>query len=150
MDEITQIYYSIVSTCISLVEQKIDGVDLTGNVNFATIFAQSKAEFEKYNKILSENSTVFDPQITGTYYRLNTPLVFAGKSISICRVRKPDEDHLELGYCDFEVKDFAAFARKYSQREHFRMLNNQHGIEMVGLQIPNSNVRIYFPNTWSY
>lgn len=146
--ELIQTYEDIIFRTLKIVQQNIESNDLTGRVNFASIYARSDHEYMLYNKNLSQNGFVFDKQNSGIYYKLNTPLKIKNKIITICRVRKNDSEHTERGYCDFETKNYFEFRKKYANRKNFSVLKNQHGIEMIELRVPNSDVRVYFPNTW--
>jgi hypothetical protein len=148
-DKITEIYEFIVNKAISVVGTNVEKEDLTGKINFASIYAQSEDEYERLSRELKLNGVVFDKQKTGTYYKLNQPIMIKDNLITICRVRKFDKNIHERGYCDFQVNNYEEFKCKYSQQKHFSLIFNQHGIEMVELLVPDSNIRIYFPNTWS-
>lgn len=135
-------YDQIVSLVLEKVSLNVDKEDLTQKVDYASIYAQGPEDLETVSKELEANGAVALQNPSGDYYRLTSPLNIAAITINLCRVRRFDIDHPELGYADIEVQDFEGFKRKYLPRPHFSLLNSSE--EMVELRNPNFNVRAYF------
>jgi len=141
-------YQQIINNAKEMVSKNVDDSDLTGNINYAAIFAHSLNEFEKISSELEKNGKVSDKQPTGDYYLLDTPMKTDFGNIKNCRVRKPDNDHPQVGYVDFEVTDYNDFKSKYVKKPGFKIINNVHGIELVELWDKNYSVKAFFPENF--
>ncbi len=139
------IYNQIANDAHEMVTTYVDKADLTGKVNYASIFAHSQEEFVRFTKEIEANGAVYDVQSTGNYYLLNKPFTTRAGTVSICRVRTFDTDHAERGYLDFEVVNYKKFKTKYLQQPHFLLMKLPH-VEIVELRVPGYNVRAYFPD----
>lgn len=137
-------YGYIASVAQKMVSENVDEHDLAGGINYASIYANSSAEFSEITRELINNGKVALERSSGDYYKLSEPLQVANLSIKHCRVRIFDTEHPELGYIDFEVKDFKNFKSKYLSRPYFSLLTS--GEEMLELRDPKFNVRAYFPS----
>ncbi|MCR4264284.1 MAG: hypothetical protein NUV98_06220 [Candidatus Roizmanbacteria bacterium] len=142
--ELQNTYQAIVNKTAQMVYSHIDRSDLTGVIDYASIYAQSREEFAVITKELQANGSVAIERPTGSYYVLNQALETPGGAIRHCRVRLFDADHPERGYADFETTNYAAFKEKYLPRPHFSLLAKDE--EMIELRDPNFNVRAYFPS----
>lgn len=143
---IQEIYRQIVIDAHKLVFSFIDKEDLTGKVNYASIFAHSDEEFVEFTKDIEANGTIFNKQPSGSYYLLNTPIDTDFGEITICRVRSYDDEHLERGYLVFETVDYTEFKKKYLPKPYFHLMELPH-VELVELHAPNHTVRAYFPDS---
>lgn len=146
--EIASIYGAIVKEAREMVSQTVSDQDLTGSVNYASIYAQSSDESDRFSEELGQNGEVADAQPTGSYFLLKKPLTTTVGNITICRVRKSDTEHRERGYVDFEAVDYEAFKENYLPRPYFSLIQNVHGIELVELRVLGHNVRAYFPDSF--
>ena len=127
-----------------MVHANTDRTDVTGIIDYTSIYAQSREEFAGIIKELQANGSVAIERPTGSYYVLNQVLETPSGAIRHCRVRLFDAEHPERGYADFETTDYAAFKEKYLSRPHFSLLAKDE--EMIELRDPNFNVRAYFPS----
>lgn len=149
LSRVTQdMFRSIIAEAYALVSKYVEPNDLTGNINFAAIFAHNLVEFDKYLDDIRKNGKIFEKQPTGDYYVLDEPLITEFGNITVCRVRKPAPDALEQGYADFETTEFSAFKQKYLGRKYFREITNVLGIGLIELRNPEFSVRAYFPQTF--
>ena len=138
------IFVDIISEATEMVFTHVDRNDLTGVVDYASIYAQSPEEFSEIAAELQQNGSVVIERPSGNYYMLNEPLETPAGVIRHCRVRLFDTDHPERGYADFEVTNYSAFKEKYSSKPYFSVLNSDK--EMIELRDPAYNVRAYFTN----
>lgn len=137
--ELTDIFLGIVKKADKLISDFVDKQDLTGKIDFLSIYTQSPEE-------LKTNGSVADIQPTGNYYWLSDPLKTVLRVIRRCRVRMPDIEHTERGYVDFEVRNYIYFKDKYLQKSNFIEITSPKGVEMIELKVRRSDIRIYFPN----
>ena len=140
--KLLNLYQEIVSQTSQMVNTHVDTTDITGLVDYASIYAQSPEEFEIITKELQNNGSVAIEQPSGNYYSLTDPLETSQGTIKYCRVRKYDTDHPERGYADFEVVDYPIFKEKYLSEQYFSLLDREE--EMIELRDPKFNVRAYF------
>lgn len=143
-DELIALFTDITNQTAKMVNDNVSKEDLTGEVDYASVYAQSLEEFERFTKELQANGHPFDSQPTGSYYWLNKPLQTKVGVIKRARIRIPDQDHPERGYNDFQVTNFDAFKKKYVDNQKFSIIGNFAGEEMVELRDPKFNVRTYF------
>lgn len=142
--KLINLYKYITNETGKMVGENIDKEDLTGDIDYASVYAASQEEFDEYTKDLKANGHPFDNQPTGSYYWLDQPLQASIGQIKRCRIRIPDKEHLERGYNDFQVKNYEEFKKKYLDRPNFSIIGNFAGDEMVELRDPKFNVRAYF------
>ncbi len=135
-------YNDIISKSIQMVSSNVDSQDLGKNIDYASIYAQSNEEFNTIETELKNNGTVAIESDEGNYYKLTKPLKISNIEIYHFRVRAFDNEHPEIGYVDFEVKDYDQFKKKYLSRLCFALLSS--GEEMIELKDPNFSVRAYF------
>ncbi len=135
-------YHDIVSETIEMVSAHVDHEDLGKSIDYASIYAQSPEEFERVDAELKNNGTVAIESEEGNYYKLYEPLKISNTEILHCRIRAFDNEHPEVGYVDFEVKDYEQFKEKYLSKPYFSLLSS--GEEMIELKDPSFSVRAYF------
>jgi hypothetical protein len=135
----------VTTTTGKMIASFVDKEDLTGKVDFASIYARSSEEFNLLTKELQRNGSIAKVLPTGSYYWLKVPLQTKLGIVRRCRVRAFDEQHLERGYNDFDVVAYAAFKDKYLRKPNFMLLNKPK-VEMIELRVPTYNIRAYFPN----
>jgi hypothetical protein len=139
-----EIYEYIVSKSMDMVRKHVMKDDLTWRIDYASIYANSIEEFEKFSRELKENGTVALPRSTGDYYILKEPLHTSTGIIRHCRVRTNNEGYKERGYVDFESMNHEEFVKKYSTKDGFRMMPGSE-VPMVELFDSTYDVRAYFP-----
>lgn len=137
-------YNDIVSKSIEMVSSNIDSEDLGKGIDYVSIYAQSNEEFKRIEEELKNNGIVAIESKEGNYYKLKEPLKISNVEIYHCRIRVFDDEHPEVGYVDFEVRDYNQFKEKYLSRPHFSLLSS--GEEMLELKDPDFSVRAYFPS----
>lgn len=142
---ILSIFTQIASDAQKMVQAHVDQKDLTGKINYTTIYARSQEEFIHFNDEIMRNGTIFDKQSTGNYYLLHEPFETTAGQVTICRTRMFDAHYTERGYLDFEVIDYSAFKTKYLQKSGFSLLRLPH-VELVELRDSRYDVRAYFPD----
>lgn len=98
---VLSLYLDISNEAYDMVSKNVKGKDLTGQINYASIYAQSVSEYKKYYSVLEKSGTVFDKQPSGDYYLLNLPIRTKYGDITVCRVRKPDNEHKQKRLCRF-------------------------------------------------
>lgn len=135
-------YHEIVSETIEMILAHVDCEDLGKGIDYASIYAQTPEEFERIGAELRNNGTVAIESVEGNYYKLREPLKISNTEILHCRIRAFDNEHPEVGYVDFEVKDYDEFKVKYLSKPYFSLLSS--GEEMIELKDPNFFVRAYF------
>ncbi len=135
-------YHEIVSESIQMVLAHVDREDLGKGIDYASIYAQSPEEFERVDAELRNNGTVAIEIVEGNYYKLSEPLKITNTEILHCRIMAFDNEHPEVGYVDFEVKDYDQFKEKYLSKPYFSLLSS--GEEMIELKDPSFSVRAYF------
>lgn len=141
-NEFNNLLSQILTEAIELVESHVHKNDLTGRVDYVSIYAHSNAEYVTIRNKLLILGTVAIVNETGDYYKLTKPPLINNQPLRFCRVRKPDSEHPELGYADFEVVDYNSFKTKYLTRKYFSLLTT--GEEMIELRDSQRNVRAYF------
>lgn len=147
-NKIFSIYNKIIEEAYEMVVKNVEVKDLTGRINYASIYAASSEEFTLLSDELEANGEVSDVQPTGNYFLLKEPFQTRFGEITVCRVRKPDAEHRERGYVDFEAILYKNFITKYLGRQYFSLIENVHGIEIIELRDPEYNVRAYFPSSF--
>lgn len=143
-DQLRNKYGFIASEAQKMVSKNVDKKDLARGIDYASIYANSPEEFDEVTRELTDHGKVALERPSGDYYRLNEPLKVANLLIEHCRIRVFDTEHPEVGYIDFEVKNFEDFKSKYLSRPYFSLLTT--GEEMVELRDPKFKVRAYFPS----
>ena len=133
---------TIVSRTKEMVQKHVDRKDLTGTLDYMSIYSQTENQYKTILSQINDLGTVGIKNTTGNYIELNKPITIGNQTRYYCRVRKPDNDHLELGYADFEVVNYSNFKEKYLNRKNFSLLTK--GEEMIELKDPEFNVRAYF------
>lgn len=144
--ELTEIFLYITAKTGELVSRHVSRPDLTGKADFASVYAHSPEEFDRFTQDLKANGEICLARPTGDYYWLNESLQSDIGLIRRCRIRKPDNMHPERGYCDFETVDFPAFKLAYLNKPGFILISKTIE-EMMELKDANFPVRAYFPNT---
>jgi hypothetical protein len=112
----------------------VDAQDLGTRVNYASVYAQSLAEYHTLTQKCAVAGVIALQRASGDYYLLDKPLHISGLYITHCCVRKHDKMHHERGYVDFEVKDHDHFKIAYMGRSYFSLVTT--GIEMLELRDP--------------
>jgi len=141
-NELLNLLTQILTEVVEMVKSHVDKKDLTGRVDYVSIYAHSKSKYDTISTKLLTLGTVGIVNNTGNYYELIEPLLINNQTIRFCRVRKPDSDHLQRGYADFEVVNYDSFKAKYLPKQYFSLLTKDE--EMIELHDPQYNVRAYF------
>jgi hypothetical protein len=141
--QLTSTLREIVSEVADMVAANVDEADLTGRIDYASIYSRTSEEFDQITEELKENGTVVIEKLSGSYYKLHEPLDTPAGIIKCCRVRRHDEKHIEKGYADFEVKNYSKFKSEYLHKPHFTLLEDS-GEEMIELRDQLYPVRAYF------
>ncbi|MEK9179010.1 MAG: hypothetical protein AAB893_00900 [Patescibacteria group bacterium] len=128
-----------------LVTHFIDRKDLTGVIDYATIFPRSAQEYVRYSKIVQKNRKIAGELSTGNYYWLDEPIITPIGTVRRMRVHEYDKKLTQCGYIDYEVKDYVQFKRKYLSLSECSIVDYT-TYELVQLKLVKFKVLVYFPN----
>ena len=66
-------------------------------------------------------------------------------TLKLLKIRRYDENHLDLGDSDFKVSDYEKFKNEYANKPNFKLIVRE-GYEMIELMEEGNDVRVYFSN----
>src|SRR3989344_5305789 len=82
---------------------------------------------------------------TGEVFQLNKNIKTEFGGEDIIKIRIYDKNKLQRGAPDFLVKDYSNFKKRHLKKKGFSLIERA-TYEMIELNIPGSDVLIYFPN----
>lgn len=108
-----------------------------------TVFSHYPREFEKLKEIALSMGTL-DSENNGPYVKLHNPTQLPKNKLELLRIRKPDPYRMQVGCCDFEVKDYQEFKDKYlaSNPDNLRVIERPK-YEMIEFFDPDYDVLAY-------
>ena len=119
---------------------------LTGrrpSVRYLTLFAHYQAEYIALCQMVSKMGRSILAN-NGTAARLHHPIDVAGQHITSLRIRRPDPYRMQVGCCDLDVPDYAAFKDQhyYEGSPTIRKVDHRE-FEMLELFAPGFDVLAY-------
>jgi hypothetical protein len=113
-------------------------------VEYACIFSQSKAEYEKLLRTVKEIGSAIKETPTGLLFRV-TPIETVSGSLRLVKIRLPDATRPERGDADFRIPDYDNFKKIVLTKKGFSLIERS-DFEMIELVDKLFNVRAYFSN----
>jgi len=134
-----------VNTIVKYSEKLLDRHNIWSEVvhlDYVTIFPVSEKNEKLLHEELENVAVKVKVTMTGIIYKLNKPYRVNINNIVFIRVRVFDLSKKQLGYVDYQVKNYINFKDKYFNSILEKTYNND-GLEM--LMISNHKVLVYFP-----
>jgi hypothetical protein len=138
----TKVQY-IVEKATNLKNKHID--DKNAPVNYACIFAQSKAEYRELLDASNKLGKVLEEMPGGVLFQIS-PLETVSGPLQILKIRVPDVTRPELGDADFTIPNYLALKKKYLGKPGWSLIRKREDFEMLELIDPKFDVRVYFSN----
>lgn len=143
VNELNNLIKKIVSSANDLKNKYTD--EINARVNYACIFCKNDNDYSDYVSILKENNNeILEDTYSGPLFRINALETVSG-TLKLLKVRKYDENHLDLGDADFTITNYDEFKSRYINQANFKLISRQ-GYEMIELMDDEFNVRVYFSN----
>ncbi len=108
-----------------------------------TIFSHYPDEFERLKEAALSMGSL-ESENNGPYVRLNEPIQLPNNQLNLLRIRKPDPYRMQVGCCDFEVKNYQEFKDKYLDHHsnNLRVIERPE-YEMIEFFDPDFDVMAY-------
>jgi len=116
--------------------------EMNAAVNYACVFAQSEAEYEKLVNLARQMGPMVQNTPMGPVFHID-PLLTAAGNLELLKIRRPDSKRKEKGDADFTVTDYQSFKKTYLGRPGFGIIMRPE-MEMIELIDPAYNVLAYF------
>jgi len=113
-------------------------------LDYITVFAQSKSEFEDLVKSAKEIGEEIDGH-NGPIFKLKKYIEFDNGVLKLFRIRKPDNERPQKGCGDFKVTDYGDFKNKYLNENNFLLFKGG-GFEFLGIHDSAEDYLVYFPD----
>ena len=118
--------------------------EVNARVNYACIFCKNDNDFNNYIEALKKDgNSILEDTYSGPLFKINVDTV-AG-NLKLLKIRRHDDDHLDLGDADFTVKNYASFKNEYASKPNFKLISGKN-YEMIELMEEGYDVRAYFSN----
>lgn len=140
MKDLISIVNYLVDKSILMKNKYTDAEDAP--IEFACIFCQNDAEYEKLTTEIQALGKIAQNTTTGFTYLLNQPLETKAGALSLVKIRKPDPLRKERGDTDFNT-NYPEFKSKYSNEPNFELIERAN-FEMLRLSAPNQEVMVCF------
>jgi len=140
--DLEEIVKYIVDKSLELKNKYTDAKDVP--VEFACIFCQSEAEYNKFDGLVKKRGKVAENTPTGDTYFLNDPIQTSAGPLRLLKIRKPDSNRRERGDTDFNT-DYPKFKEKYQGKSNFELVKRE-TFEMLRLSDPDFDVMSCFSN----
>ena len=143
VNDVYEIIKNIVEKSNKLKNKYTD--EINAKVNYACIFCKNDDEFDNYIKLLkNDNNNIIEDTYSGPLFRLNDLETVSG-TLKLLKIRRYDDEHLDLGDADFTVSNYEEFKNKYLDKSNFKLISKE-GYEMIELMEEKNEVRAYFSN----
>lgn len=114
-------------------------------ISYACIFCKNDEEYNNYISILkNDNNDIIEDTYSGPLFRIKDLETVSG-TLKLVKIRRYDENHLDLGDSDFKVNDYEKFKNEYANKPNFKLIVRE-GYEMIELMEEGNEVRVYFSN----
>nr|AQS33672.1 hypothetical protein [uncultured archaeon]AQS33716.1 hypothetical protein [uncultured archaeon] len=110
-------------------------------ISSLTIFAHYSDEYDKLIKIVKKLGKPFNEN-NGPRIELSKPIKLSGNIIRHIRIRIPDPYRMQVGCCDFDVKSYDPFKKKYLKCKNLRVIKRPE-YEMIEFFDPDYDVLAY-------
>ena len=118
--------------------------EVNARVNYACIFCKNDDDFNNYiEELKKDGNSILEDTYSGPLFKINVDTV-AG-NLKLLKIRRHDDDHLDLGDADFTVKNYIDFKSEYASKPNFKLINGKN-YEMIELMEKGYDVRTYFSN----
>jgi hypothetical protein len=111
-------------------------------VNYACVFTQSIAEYEKMVKVARQLGPVAQDTPAGPVFYI-PPLSTVAGTLRLLKIRRPDPKRPERGDADFTVADYETFKKTHLGKPGFGLIKRT-AMEMIELIDPAYNVIAYY------
>ncbi len=119
--------------------------EINAKVRYVAIFCKNDEEFNNYIEILKNDSNeVVDDTYSGPVFKIEGIETVSG-ILKLLKIRRYDDEHLDLGDADFNVSNYEKFKNKYVDNPNFKLISRE-DYEMIELMEEGYEVRVYFSN----
>lgn len=119
--------------------------EINSKVSYACIFCKNDEDYNSYIEVLKNNGDeIIENTYSGPLFRIKNLETVSG-TLKLLKIRRFDEEHLDLGDADFKVLDFNSFKNKYVNNNNFKLISRE-GYEMIELMENGYDVRVYISN----
>jgi (2Fe-2S) ferredoxin len=140
--DLEEIVKHIVDKSLELKNKYTDAKD--ASIEFACIFCQNEAEYNKFDELAKKYGEVAENTPTGDTYLLNDPIQTSAGPLRLLKIRKPDPNRRERGDTDFNT-DYLKFKEKYEGKPNFELVKRE-TFEMLRLSDPDFDAMACFSN----
>lgn len=119
--------------------------EITGDtykISSLTVFSHYPNEFEELKQLLLKLGEI-KTENNGPYITLHKPLHLPHNELHFLRVRKPDPYRMQVGCCDFDIRDYKKFKDELvDKRDGLRAIERPE-YEMIEFYNPDYDVLAY-------